>query len=327
MNLRQFDLNLLVTLDVLLAERNVTRAAKRLHLSQPTASAMLSRLRILFDDELLVRVGRGFELTPFAEEIMVPVRECIEEIETLINFRQKFEPETEDRSFSVIASDYVMMLLLPSLLNELARAAPKLSIHFIHLRDRESVVRQIASGDVDFGIIPHDGEACKILSWSDLFYDDWVCAAWADHPSLGKELTKDEFLAVPHLRFTTKGSLADQEIERAGYARDYTVSSESLALGPLLVQGTKMIAVVPKRLGENMARMANLKLLRPPFSLTPLRETLYWSPRYDTSPAHRWLRRLIENVTGGLRSEPRDHAQALESRVEVGRRKGQTTAS
>ena len=327
MNLRQFDLNLLVTLDVLLEERNVTRAAKRLHLSQPTASAMLSRLRILFDDELLVRVGRGFELTPFAEEIVVPVRECIKEIETLINFRQKFEPETEDRSFSVIASDYVMMLVLPSLLDELARVAPKLSIHFIHLRDRESAARRMASGDIDFGIIPYYDEACKILSWSDLFYDDWVCAAWANHPSLGKELTKEEFLAVPHLRFTTKGSLADQEIEGAGYARDYTVSSESLALGPLLVQGTKMIAVVPKLLGESMARMANLKLLKPPFPLTPLRETLYWSPRYDTSPAHRWLRGLIENVTRRLQSEPRGQTHALGNCVDVKRRKREMTAS
>ena len=113
MNLRQFDLNLLVALDVLLRERNVTRAAERLLLSQPAMSGILSRLRHAFGDELLVRVGRNLEPTEFALEITDRVHACVHELEDLLNATRPFVPETDSRTFRIAASDYVVLLLFP----------------------------------------------------------------------------------------------------------------------------------------------------------------------------------------------------------------------
>ncbi len=119
MNLRQFDLNLLVALDALLTERNVTRAGERLYLSQPAMSGILSRLRHAFNDELLVRVGRHLEPTAFAAQLAKPVRECVQQIEDLLSTQRMFSPETEARTFVIAASDYVVLLLLGPLVKRL----------------------------------------------------------------------------------------------------------------------------------------------------------------------------------------------------------------
>src|SRR6185295_1207582 len=133
MNLRQFDLNLLVALDVLLTERNVTRAGERLYLSQPATSGILARLRHAFHDELLVRVGRNLELTALATELVTPVRECVRSVEDLLNLRQPFSPESARWSFRIAASDYVVFLLLGSLLKTLTALAPNISVRFFAL--------------------------------------------------------------------------------------------------------------------------------------------------------------------------------------------------
>src|SRR5919198_2534586 len=119
MNLKSADLNLLVALDALLTERNVTRAAERLSLGQPATSAALRRLRRLFDDQLLVRRGRVMELTPLARTLVTPVREILQGIDGLLSIRPEFDPECDERSFSVMASDYVALILLRPLLARL----------------------------------------------------------------------------------------------------------------------------------------------------------------------------------------------------------------
>src|SRR5512134_1639571 len=124
MNLRQFDLNLLVALDVLLTERNVTRAGERLFLSQPAMSGILARLRHAFQDELLVRVGRNLEPTAFAAELAGPVHECVRQLEDLLNQRRPFAPESSSWSFQIAASDYVVFLVLGPLFRSLSEIAP-----------------------------------------------------------------------------------------------------------------------------------------------------------------------------------------------------------
>src|SRR5690606_8243982 len=156
MNLRQFDLNLLLALDVLLKEKNVTRAAERLFMSQPAMSGMLARLRQAFDDELLVRVGRNLELTEFAEGIAGRVHQCVRELEELGDSKPSFSPISETRSFCIAASDYAVLLLFDPLMRRLAEGAPGISLHFVRL-DVEAGER-IASGEIDFGILPAELE-------------------------------------------------------------------------------------------------------------------------------------------------------------------------
>src|SRR5688572_30611585 len=133
MNLRQFDLNLLVALDVLLTERNVTRAGERLFLSQPAVSGILARLRYAFQAELLVRVGRNLELTAFAADLAGPVHDAVRQAGDLLNLRRPFEPESALWRFRVAASDYVVFLLLGTLLRSLADRGPNISVRFFSL--------------------------------------------------------------------------------------------------------------------------------------------------------------------------------------------------
>jgi LysR family nod box-dependent transcriptional activator len=300
MNLRQFDLNLLVAFDVLLKERNVTRAAERLHLSQPAMSGILSRLRHAFGDELLVRVGRHLEMTEFAAGIAGRVHECVRDLEELLDAGRSFDPATEEHAFRIGASDYVVLLLFGPLMRKLTEVAPNVSAHFVRLD--LSVGERITAGEIDFGVIPTVFEPG--LPSVPLFDDTWVCAAWAHHPSIGDRLTLEEFLLHPHLAFNISdpghASVADEHLAQIGHARKIIASTESFTAAPFLLAGTSMLTMVPTRLGERMASAADVRLLELPFEVPPLREKLVWNPRFTSSPSHEWMRERIVDSAKAL---------------------------
>jgi DNA-binding transcriptional LysR family regulator len=299
-NLKQFDLNLLVALDVLLQERNVTRAAERLFLSQPAMSGMLSRLRHAFGDELLVRVGRNLEPTDFAASISERVRECVVDLENLLEDTRPFIPESDRRALRVGASDYAALMLFAPIVNRLVEAAPHMSVHFLRLD--LTVSERLNAGEIDFAIFP--AEIDPALPSEHLFDDTWVGAAWNRHPSLAKELTVEEFLRHPHMSFnfsdTGHASVADDFLAREGHERNIVASTESFTAAPFLLQGTKLLTIVPRRLGERMQQAAEIRLLELPFAVPPLREKLVWNPRFTTSPGHVWMREQIVEVAGEL---------------------------
>jgi DNA-binding transcriptional LysR family regulator len=295
MNLRQFDLNLLVALDVLLTERNVTRAGERLFLSQPAMSGILARLRHAFHDELLVRVGRNLELTALAAELAAPVHACVQQVEDLLNLRQPFMPETAQWSFRIAASDYVVFLLLGQLLKSLTTLAPDVSVRFFSL---EPVAGdRLAAGELDFAVLPVEFEPS--LPSVPLFEDSWICAVWSGHPHTSARFTLDEFLALPHLTFRLAGqdhgSVAESYFAEIGCERRIVASTETFATAPFLLRDTPLVTLVPRRLGERLQRAADIRLVELPLEVPPLREKLIWSPRFTASAAHAWLReRLVE---------------------------------
>lgn len=300
MNLRQFDLNLLVALDALLKERNVTRAAERLYLSQPAMSGILARLRQAFGDELLVRVGRNLEMTEFAASIAGRVHDCVRELEDLLEAGRPFTPATESHSFRIGASDYAVFLLFGPLIQKLTPLAPNISLHFVRLD--LSTPGRIAAGEIDFGVWPAEIEPG--LPSAPLFEDGWVCAAWSRHPSIGERLTIEDFLRQPHLAFNVSDpghtSVADEYLGRQGYERKIVASTESFTAAPFLISGTSLLTIVPKRLGERMAQYADIRLLELPFDVPPLRERLTWNPRFTSSPAHVFVRELLTEVAAQL---------------------------
>jgi DNA-binding transcriptional LysR family regulator len=300
MNLRQFDLNLLVALDALLTERNVTRAGERLYLSQPAMSGILARLRHAFHDELLVRVGRNLELTALAVELAGPVHECVQQIEDLLNLRQPFEPHTVRWDFRIAASDYVVFLLLGPLLKTLTTLAPNISIRFCALEPAAG--DKLAAGELDFAVLPAELEAG--LPSMPLFEDSWICAVWSGHPHSDERFTLEEFLALPHLSFRLAGpdhgSVAESYLAEMGCERRIVASTESFATAPFLLRETPLVSLVPRRLGERLRQAADIRLIEPPFDVPPLREKLIWSPRYTASAAHTWLRARLAEVAAAL---------------------------
>lgn len=300
MNLRQFDLNLLLALDVLLKERNVTRAAERLHLSQPAMSGMLSRLRLAFGDELLVRVGRSLEPTEFAAGIANRVHECVLDLEDLLDATRPFDAAVDARAFRISASDYAVLLLFGPVMQRLTELAPNMSAHFLKLD--LSTSERLAIGEIDFGVLPASIEPG--LPSIELFDDSWVCAAWVGHPLRGDALTVDEFLEYPHLSFSIfdveHHSIADEHVASIGQKRRIVASTESFTSTPFLLRGTSMLTIVPRRLGERLQEAAEIRLLELPFEIPPLREKLVWNPRFTTSPGHVWMREQIVEVATAL---------------------------
>ena len=296
MNLRQFDLNLLVALDVLLDERNVTRAAERLHLSQPAMSRMLARLRHAFGDELLVRVGRNLEPTEFASGIAARVHDTVQGLENLLDASRPFEPKTDSRAFRISASDYAVLVLFGAIMRRLIERAPRMAAHFVRL-DLE-VGERLASGEVDFAVLPAEFE--PNLPSVALFEDTWVCAAWTGHPTIGDRLTIEQFLEQPHLAFNISDpshvSVADEHLAREGHLRRIVASTESFTAAPFLLRGTSLLTILPRRLGERMREAAEIRLFELPFKVPPLREKLAWNPRFTTSPGHVWLREQLVRV-------------------------------
>src|SRR5690606_21360820 len=136
------------------------------------------------------------------------------------------------------------------------------------------------------------------------FEDGWVCAVWAGHPSIGDRLTIEEYLEQPHLSFNISDpgrlSLADEYLSRHGHVQKIAASTASFAAAPFLLHGTRLLALVPKRLGERMRSAAELRLLEPPFEVPPLREKLAWNPRFTSSPAHAWMREQLLEIASSL---------------------------
>jgi LysR family transcriptional regulator, nod-box dependent transcriptional activator len=300
MNLRHFDLNLLVALDVLLTERNVTRAGERLFLSQPAVSGILARLRHAFQDELLTRVGRNLELTAFAVDLAGPVHDAVRQIEDLLNLRRPFEPESAQWSFRIAASDYVVFLLLGTLLRSLTERAPDVSVRFLALEP--SAGERLQAGELDFAVLPAEVEPS--LPSLPLFEDSWVCAVWAGHAHARDHFTLDEFLAIPHLSFRLAGpdhgSIAESYLAGLGFELKIIASTESFATAPFSLRETPFATLVPRRLGERLQRAAEIRLIELPIDIPPLREKLIWSPRYTASPAHAWFRDRIADVAKTL---------------------------
>jgi DNA-binding transcriptional LysR family regulator len=295
-NLRQFDLNLLVALDVLLTERNVTRAGERLYLSQPAMSGILARLRHAFHDELLVRVGRNLELTALATELAGPVHATVRQIEDLLNLRRPFAPESARWQFRIAASDYVVFLLGGGLLASLTERAPGISVRLSALEPPPG--ERLAAGEIDFVVLPAQLE--PNLPSVPLFEDSWACAVWSGHSHKKDRFTLDEYLALPHLSFRPagpdNGSVAETYLAEGGGERRIVASTESFATAPFLLRGTQLVMLVPRRLGERLERAADIRLLEPPLDIPPLREKLVWSPRFTASAPHAWLRDLLVEV-------------------------------
>lgn len=303
MNLRNVDLNLLVVLDALLSERNVSRAGERIGLSQSAMSAALARLREVFGDPLLVRVGRDLALTRNAEELIVPLREALGKIEQTILRKPVFDPKVDARTFSIAASDYAGLVLLTHFVRMIAAEAPNVTIHLLP-RSRDAA-RVLQTDQADIVIEPSELFGETEFPSSPIFHDRWLCAVDADNASVsGKRMTKEQFSQLPHLVYgigqDRQLNLADQYLVKMGILRRIDVTVESFLLVPFLIQGTQLVSLVLERAARRLAKTTNIRTLEPPFALPEIHETMYWHPRHTTDSGHRWMRERLQSVAREL---------------------------
>ncbi|MFV0374653.1 LysR family transcriptional regulator [Microbacterium sp.] len=289
-DVRKLDLNLIVVLDALLAERNLTRAGERVGMTQPAVSGALGRLRELFGDELLERQGRGFVLTPRARALIPVVAECITEVRRLYDVLPEFDPATSTRTFLVSASDYVLAEVSAPLLRVLAEEAPGTNVEFVGL-PVEAMVSPIDLLRCDL-VIAGTGRGIPGKRTS-LFSDSFVCLVDAANPSLEDgALTVDALRDLRHVR-SVFGAQASTHIDDALTAEGLIPSVAMTVQGfmpvPFALAGTPWVGWVPERTANRYAASLGLAVARTPIAPSVLVEAAHWHPSKSDDAALQWL--------------------------------------
>lgn len=293
-NLAGVDLNLLGVLDALLAERHVTRAALRINKTQPAVSHALARLRVLFDDPILVRSGGRLEPTARALELAVPLREALSVMATLMD-ETAFDPMTSDRDIRLSMSDYAADVFLPSLVGRLSRQAPRMALRLVSL-GRDAALSAIRSGEIDLavGVYPGAGPNAEGLRFAPLFEDRFACLV--DEASGPAPQTLDDYLSRRHVAVAASphdiGEVA-AALAALGRSRRVAVTLPHWSVAPALVKGTDLVLTAARR-SLLAQRSAGLTIAEPPFALAAIPLVQAWHVRRDFDPAHRWLRSEIQ---------------------------------
>ncbi len=302
MRLDRFDLNLLVVLDALLEERNVTKASQRVHIGQSAASGALARLREYFGDELLVPVGRRLVLTPLAESLVMPVRDTLLQARATIARKPGFDPASAERSFLICASDYASTVLLADTVRRVANAAPRVMLDI--RSPMPNALEVFERGDIDFLVMPEPYMSAFPEPKTRLFEDTHVCMVWSDNQFVGKTFTFEQYMALGHVavHFGDKQSLAFEEwfLPRAGQQRRIELLVDNFSILPQVLLGTNRVATLHRRQAEHFAQHLPLRLIDTPFEMPPLIEMLAWPLHMAHDPAHVWLRGVVNACVADL---------------------------
>ncbi|AVS81659.1 LysR family transcriptional regulator [Paracidovorax avenae] len=295
-SLRQLDLNLLVTLDVLLVEHNVTRAAERLHLSQPAVSLQLARLREFFADPLLMPGPRGMRPTARAEELREPLRHALSTLAQAVAPSRPFDPAQSRQTWRVAAFDYGEHSVLLPALPGLRASAPGSRLAVVQVPPSQ-LATKAEQGDIDLAL--HTGEhAPPDLRRRSLFTERYVLAGRAGHPGLRRRPTLAQFCRLDHAIVSPDGGgfhgATDAALAKHGLERRVALSVPHFLFLASVLAGTDCVAMVPARLVRGSAA---LKIVEPPLEVAGFDMLMLWPERVHRDPAHQWLR---EHIAGSV---------------------------
>lgn len=297
MDIRDVDLNLLVVFDALLRTRSVTRAATELGMSQPATSFALNRLRTTLGDPLFIRTSRGIHPTPHAEHLAEPLTEILDSIRGRLLQQPTFEADKAERIITLNMPDIGELVFLPAILKRLALIAPKISIQTINLPDAE-IEPALRSGAVDLalGLFPKLQSAA--LYQQRLFTHSFVCVVRRDHPRIGDRMTRRQFIESDHA--VVAGGHADEALEAElrdqGLARRVVLRVEHFLAVPTILSETELIFTVPYAIGAGLAKLADIKLVPPPFRAKPRVVRQHWHSRFHNDAANRWIRSVVADL-------------------------------
>jgi LysR family nod box-dependent transcriptional activator len=291
--LSRLDLNLLVSLDALLTEQSVTRAAERLHLSQPALSASLARLRTHFGDQILARRGNTYELTPFALRLTDHTSTALEAARRVFETQATWEPTDSNREFSIYGSDYGFVTIGRVVSALAAARAP--GVRFRFMLHNPTIVEDVSNRlrSADGMVIPH-GHVSD-LPFADLWHDDWF-AIVAEESPVGDRLTMDEIARHPWvMTFQSRSAFtsAARQMQQLGVEPHVDVVVESFLSMSHFISGTNRIGLIQGALAPFAVRAGGIRVVRLPFEPTPLVNALWWHPVHGRDPEHAWMRNLF----------------------------------
>lgn len=291
-NLRRLDLNLLVTLDVLLAEHNVTRAAERLNFSQPSVSVHLAKLREIFDDPLLLPGPRGMRPTARAEELREPLRQALEALERAVAPASPFDPAQARDTWRVAATDYGESAILLPALAGLRAAAPGTRIAVVEMAPSR-IARQAEIGDIDLAFHTVEGSPLNLRRRT-LFAERYVLAGRAGHPRLKRRPTLKQFCTLDQVIVSPDGGgfsgVTDAALAEHGLERRVVLSVPHFLFLRSVLESTDLVAMLPERLVGNSG---TLQVVDAPLEVPGYEMAMLWHERSHRDPAHQWLREQI----------------------------------
>ncbi len=296
MRFNNLDLNLLVALDHLLHLRSVSAAAERMNMTQSAMSNALHRLRDYFGDEILVKVGRGFQRTPRAEALKDAVRDVLVRVDWTIAKTPEFDPATSERQFNLLVSDYTLATLAPTILARCGQAASAIQFNFMHQIDSPETM--LDRGDADLLIIP--SEYCSRRHPSEvIFEEEFVGIVWSHGKLAASRLTRRAFLDASHVVAqppSAAQSLESVYFRRLGVSRRVDVATFSFSTIPQLIVNTDRIATVHRRAAERAREMLPIKIVDLPFRLPRMRQAIQWHKYRSLDGGLIWLRGLIKDA-------------------------------
>jgi DNA-binding transcriptional LysR family regulator len=291
-NLRRLDLNLLVTLDVLLAEHNVTRAAQRLNFSQPSVSVHLAKLRDIFGDPLLLPGPRGMRPTARADELREPLRQALDALESAVSPASPFDPAEAHHTWRVAATDYGESTIVLPALSGLRSVAPSIRLAVLELVPPR-IARQAERGEIDLAFHTSEG-APSGLRRRALFTERYVLVGRAGHPRLKRRPTLSQFCKLDHVIVSPDGGgfrgVTDETLSELGLARRVVLSVPHFLFVMSVLASTDLVAMLPSRLVRDTPA---LQVVEPPVDVPGYEMAMLWHERSHRDPAHQWLREYI----------------------------------
>jgi LysR family transcriptional regulator, nod-box dependent transcriptional activator len=298
MNLNQLDLNQLLTLDALLTEKSVSKAAKRLYLSQSAISHSLKKLQDVFQDKLLVTAdGRRMVLTPLGLELERPVRDVLQQVRKIIAAKAQFDPAITRQTISISVSDYFIMVFMPELIRRMRAEAPNVKLNVMQV-DHNHLV-ELEEGETDLVILP-DGYFHNNYPKELLFKDTYSCITWSKNPKIGNRISSEQYFnskhAVTKFRYVTHTDLFEVLLQERGLTRDVSLAVPMFSSLAYVIVGTDLIATVQTRMAKLLAKSLPLKVMRLPFEVPPILEHMIYHPSQELNQANAWFRELLKSV-------------------------------
>lgn len=298
-NLAAIDLNLLVAFEALLEQHSVTKASAQLQIGQPAMSAALSRLRILFEDELFVRLGRQMQPTLKAQAIAPGILAALQQIRQTVNASQTFEPTSSDRTFTIGSSDYSSFVLVPPLLELSHQTAPSINFRMLGF-EKDSVGDLLEQREIDvaLGVFP---DPPRQTQWEPIFEEQFVGIARQGHPALQQgTMSLETFAQLSHalttLRRDTTGAI-DKALHEQNLARRIAFTTPHMMVLPFAIASSDMVAALPQRIALRLAAVCNLTIFKLPIKTKPWMVSMLWSTLSDQDEANRWLRNAIKVIS------------------------------
>ena len=318
MDQARIDLNLLLVFDAVAREGNVTRAGRRLGLSQPAVSAALARLRDLLADPLFVRTSAGMMPTQRARQLMEPVDQALGLIRQSLQAQSSFDPRQSKRTFNILLIDMGEAVFLPRIVQHLRRIESEVSINAVQpASDSADQIAMFESGAVDLALGHWPRFSVRRGFHKErLFAESFACVARAQHPRVGRSMTLKQFAELPHLVVTPYGNsdgMVERALSRLGVTRKVVVRVPHFLAIPHLVEDSDLIATIPLGVARTLADRHRLRIVSAPVDIPHFEVSQYWHKRFHHEPGLSWLRGVV-------------HGSFAERQSAVGKRVGDRTA-